>query len=257
MGFLYRFLNEKGEIIYIGKTLSKNLLTRMNGHNHLPPEAYMEKSKVECVEIESKGDLAIYEMVYINKYKPKYNKANKYDDEMQISIPELQWIISNDKNNERTKKTRERRMNNSINMLINQIEKYDSCELIVQDMMRYFEVKQRLISDDNIKSLNFESENEESEGFDFVGSKNEYDIIMENMYIPVHEYAKIEVCCCCYGMLSRAYPVVEDEGVIKISIRKHLLPYLYCIKDNLARECNKTKNKLEKMKIELHSLLKT
>ena len=42
--YIYRFLNNKEEIIYIGK--AKKLKERMNNHTHLPKECYDETIEI-------------------------------------------------------------------------------------------------------------------------------------------------------------------------------------------------------------------
>lgn len=261
MGFLYRFLNEKGEVIYIGKTVSQKLEIRMKNHAHLSVEAYLEKKKVEYVEIENQSDLAVYEIIFINHYKPKYNQANKYDEKLSITIPEFAWYDASQTKRQyvNCKKTRKRNItaiNNQMNKLINQIELYNSCGSIVPDMIRYFKVAQCQITDETIESINLKSKKNEYANYPFTGTYDQLDILTNNMVIRIDEYVNMKGFYF-YGMLAETYPEDEEEGKYILTIRKHLLPYLYCIKDNLNRECSKAKYKLDKMQIELHSLLKT
>lgn len=68
---IYRFLNNKREVIYIGK--AKNLLIRLNNHNHLPKKCYTEISLIEYIKFETDDDVDFAERYFIGKYKPKYN----------------------------------------------------------------------------------------------------------------------------------------------------------------------------------------
>ena len=43
--FIYRFLDEQNQVIYIGKTI--NLANRIKSHNHLPKECYANTKKIE------------------------------------------------------------------------------------------------------------------------------------------------------------------------------------------------------------------
>ena len=91
MYFLYRFLDKNNNIIYIGKTQGKNLRARMKTHCHLPVICYLSIAKIDFCKLKTSSDLAVYEIYYINKYKPIYNTAEKYNDGMSIILPELQW----------------------------------------------------------------------------------------------------------------------------------------------------------------------
>lgn len=90
MYFLYRFLDKDNRIIYVGKT-TKSMKKRMNGHKHCPKQCYQERKRIQYAELETEADLFIYEVYYINKYMPKYNKATKYKQSPQGKIVGLIW----------------------------------------------------------------------------------------------------------------------------------------------------------------------
>lgn len=69
---IYRFLNQQGDVIYIGK--AKDLQRRLKNHNHLPEECYKERVVVEFTIFETESDMDLAERYYIPKYKPKYNQ---------------------------------------------------------------------------------------------------------------------------------------------------------------------------------------
>lgn len=74
--FVYRFLDEKKNIIYIGKT--DNLKRRMREHEtngHLSKKAYSETKTVEYIKFNSEIDQYLGEILLINKYRPKYNSS--------------------------------------------------------------------------------------------------------------------------------------------------------------------------------------
>lgn len=71
----YRFLNNRNEIIYIGR--ATNLLDRMKNHKHLSNECYNAIDKIEYTKFNSEDDLDIAERYYIAKYKPRYNEEFK------------------------------------------------------------------------------------------------------------------------------------------------------------------------------------
>ena len=80
--YVYRFIS-KDEIIYVGQTM--NIKKRMHQHfngkqGHLKKECYQITNRVEYIELSNKTEMNIAEVYFINKYKPKYNSADKYED---------------------------------------------------------------------------------------------------------------------------------------------------------------------------------
>lgn len=71
----YRFLNAKNEIIYVGR--AKNLIHRLESHNHLPRECYEQVQKIEYCKFNNNDDLDLAEPYFISKWKPKYNQDFK------------------------------------------------------------------------------------------------------------------------------------------------------------------------------------
>ena len=80
MAYVYRFLNEKDNTIYIGKTCRK-LESRMEEHfggkGHLDKECYRSTYRIEYLKFKTDADSLLVETYLINKYRPIYNKANK------------------------------------------------------------------------------------------------------------------------------------------------------------------------------------
>lgn len=74
-GYIYRFLNKDGEVIYIGKT-EKDIKARMGSHSDLPIECYKSVVSIQYVPINYLYDLSKIEKYYIVKHKPKYNKQH-------------------------------------------------------------------------------------------------------------------------------------------------------------------------------------
>lgn len=70
---IYRFLNDKNEIIYVGK--ATNLRLRLENHRHLSDECYTERKRIEFTVFETEDEMDFAERYYIPKYKPKYNDA--------------------------------------------------------------------------------------------------------------------------------------------------------------------------------------
>jgi predicted transcriptional regulator len=90
--YVYKFINKEERIIYIGKTNNiKNRISQHLSKGHLSQECYNEINHIEYAEIDNKTNCCLYEVYYINKYKPKYNKRHKYEDINIIELPELSW----------------------------------------------------------------------------------------------------------------------------------------------------------------------
>nr|WP_312985311.1 nucleotide excision repair endonuclease [Clostridioides sp.] len=101
MSYVYRFLNEQSETIYIGK--SKILDKRLRIHftkGHLSGDCYKETKEIQYIEVPSEIDSLLYELILINKYMPKYNKLDKVDDNkislFNIENLEEHWKKYND-----------------------------------------------------------------------------------------------------------------------------------------------------------------
>ena len=94
MAYVYRFLDSKGNIIYIGKTV--NIDNRMQSHftkGHLPKECYNSVAKIEYQKYKTESDALIMETYYITKYSPKYNKLGQSRDIPTITFDEKNWKI--------------------------------------------------------------------------------------------------------------------------------------------------------------------
>jgi len=93
--YVYRFLDEAGNIIYIGKT--NNINKRMESQHfsqqgHLPRECYLETCRIEYAQLKTDNTMRIYEIYLISKYKPAYNQEFNYKDEaIGIELPEPAW----------------------------------------------------------------------------------------------------------------------------------------------------------------------
>lgn len=89
MFYVYRFV-KNNEVIYVGKTYSMDL--RMYEHKNKP--FYKECDKIEYVEFEDEMNQSFYEILIINKFKPKYNKKDLYNTSFEIKDPkENEWKI--------------------------------------------------------------------------------------------------------------------------------------------------------------------
>ena len=94
MAYVYRFLDSKGNIIYVGKTV--NMDNRMQSHftkGHLSKECYNSVAKIEYQKYKTESDSLIMETYYITKYSPKYNKLGQSRDVPTITFDEKNWKI--------------------------------------------------------------------------------------------------------------------------------------------------------------------
>ncbi|MCZ0704114.1 hypothetical protein J2T56_002359 [Natronobacillus azotifigens] len=93
---VYRFFDESGQVIYVGKT-SKGIHNRIR--NHLGSGTfelyhYLNVEKNDYVELNSSIDATIIELYLINKYNPKLNKQGTHSEKshLDIDIP-CSWIV--------------------------------------------------------------------------------------------------------------------------------------------------------------------
>lgn len=97
MGFyLYRFVDEKDRIIYIGRTndIRRRILKEhFTDNTHLPKECYLETKRIEYVEITNESEEVAYEAILINQIRPKYNVQFKDEGDFNVKIPEFNWDI--------------------------------------------------------------------------------------------------------------------------------------------------------------------
>ena len=93
----YRFINDDGEIIYVGR--AKNLVTRLDSHEHLPKECYKQIEKIEYCKFDSNDDLDLAEPYFIAKWKPKFNQdfVNKKYSFTLREFEEKEWKILKNK----------------------------------------------------------------------------------------------------------------------------------------------------------------
>lgn len=75
--YVYMFLNNEEEVIYVGK--SKNLNNRLIQHFEYSKDIWKKEVEfIEIYEFEDGATMGIYEIYLIDKFKPKYNKNDKY-----------------------------------------------------------------------------------------------------------------------------------------------------------------------------------
>ncbi|MDE5772500.1 MAG: GIY-YIG nuclease family protein [Ruminococcus sp.] len=92
--YLYRFINDKDEIIYIGRTndIRRRIITEhFTNNTHLPNECYNETQRVEYAEFANESEEVAYEAILINQEKPKYNTQFKDSAKFDVKIPLIEW----------------------------------------------------------------------------------------------------------------------------------------------------------------------
>ena len=94
MYYIYKFLNESNEIIYIG--ITNDLLKRMkyqhfSGYGHLPSECYENTKNIEIHECLSKEDANIRERYLVNTLSPKYNITYNNKNRFSFRLNEWNW----------------------------------------------------------------------------------------------------------------------------------------------------------------------
>lgn len=79
-GYVYKFIDEKNNVLYVGKTV--NMEYRMRNHfskkSHLYGSGLYEKvQRIEYITCKSEYEALQKELAYISFYKPRYNSASK------------------------------------------------------------------------------------------------------------------------------------------------------------------------------------
>ena len=87
--YVYKFINNKDEVIYIGRT--KSIKKRINNHRHLPIECYKNTAKIKYAKLNNKDEAAIYERYLINMISPLYNDQFNNKSNFNFELPILKW----------------------------------------------------------------------------------------------------------------------------------------------------------------------
>jgi len=103
------YKGSEGEFIaYLGRT-KQRINSRLRGHfKQLPMHKMIDifsVSRIEVAECRTEADMFLYEIYYINKYKPTLNKDDKSKEELTIELPELDFkTLHNEKIMEKWKR---------------------------------------------------------------------------------------------------------------------------------------------------------
>lgn len=92
---LYRIWYGKN-ISYLGRT-KQPLQTRIHGHLfHAPMHRTIDihnVTKIEYAEFQTEADMFVYEVFFINTWKPSLNVDDKAGDSLTISLPPVEWKL--------------------------------------------------------------------------------------------------------------------------------------------------------------------
>lgn len=90
MYFVYKMYDDNNNVIYVGRTI--NLKARMAQHFSVGCENWKSEVRfIKAARCESYYDMCIYELYYIGKLKPKYNKEHMCDENIAVEIPGLMF----------------------------------------------------------------------------------------------------------------------------------------------------------------------
>lgn len=97
MYILYKIFynSSNGEFIaYLGRT-KQRINARLRGHfKQFPMHKLIDifsVSHIEIAECKTEADMFLYEIYYINKYRPTLNRDDKSKEELTIVLPELDF----------------------------------------------------------------------------------------------------------------------------------------------------------------------
>ena len=100
--YLYKIYYENGAddvLVYLGRTNQK-LKDRLRCHFFKKPIVRVldlkQVSKIEYAEFKTEADMFLYEIYYINKYKPPLNVDDVAKDALTVALPEVPFTEYND-----------------------------------------------------------------------------------------------------------------------------------------------------------------
>ena len=83
-------------IVYLGRTMQP-LQNRIRGHLFKKPmhrEISIDMvSKIEYATFQTQSDMNVFEVYFINLWKPPLNKDDKASDALTFSLPEVEWKL--------------------------------------------------------------------------------------------------------------------------------------------------------------------
>lgn len=173
MGFIYRFLDDKGNVLYIGKT--ENLKKRISNHftnGHLCEDCYFSCDKIEYLISLSNVENDIQEIQLINKYKPKYNKQYNYDDIINLEYDCSEDWIEYNFDLEKAKFLYISNKKKIINELIEEVHKLKNMQLEIDKRLNYLNNSLKDELNVEIDGINLVRDNDEAEYGEFLSILN-------------------------------------------------------------------------------------
>lgn len=93
-GFILYRIYYGGYIAYLGRT-KQPLQARIRGHMFAKPMHRAidihRVTKIEYTMIQTEADMNLYEVYFINHWKPPLNVDDKAQDDLTITLPDLEW----------------------------------------------------------------------------------------------------------------------------------------------------------------------
>lgn len=93
-GFILYRIYYGCHIVYVGRT-KQPLQSRMHGHMFAAPMHRAinihNVSKIEYTMLHTEADMNLYEIYFINLWKPDLNVDDKARDDLTINLPDLEW----------------------------------------------------------------------------------------------------------------------------------------------------------------------
>lgn len=87
--YIYKLLDKNENLLYIGKTKDINIRTRQHILGARKIEWKSNIEKIMYADCHNETDMNIYEVYYINKLSPMYNRSENYNKEPSIILPDL------------------------------------------------------------------------------------------------------------------------------------------------------------------------
>lgn len=175
--YVYRFLNKKNEVIYVGST--KQIIPRMQQHfskkGHLPRSCYEETVQIQFMTCKEVNDMRMKEIYYIGLYRPKYNTLDNENVTVDILTESNdQWFIMQDfekyTNGKRNLKTKEKynktiQLDHRTYLKIKVLSKYvykksmkETLDIIVNNYTEHHFTEDELTQIENLEQMVFQQE---------------------------------------------------------------------------------------------------
>lgn len=93
-GFILYRIWYGNHLVYLGRT-KQPLQARIRGHMFARPMHRAidihNVTKIEYAQLQTEADMNLYEIYFINLWKPPLNVDDKARDNLTISLPDLEW----------------------------------------------------------------------------------------------------------------------------------------------------------------------